>query len=173
MSAAVDTTVAMPSTSAPAQSVEDARHAWMLEMRRTFSPPGMLNEDGSINQEFFKPKRVIVVQDRKWGDAERELLYKGLERFGVGKWREIGAELLPGWDDQNLRIRACKLLGTQSLVRYVGWKGDKAAVEAEYAKNKAIGEATGCWKNGQLVEDDKGTVKKYMEAQAAAAEGQQ
>ena len=36
-------------------------------------------------------------------------------------------------------------------------------VDAEYAKNKAIG-VTGCWKNGTLVEDDHGSVHKYMEA---------
>ncbi len=51
------------------------------------------------------------------------------------------------------------------LARYPkGWRGDKAEVDAEYAKNKAIGEATGCWKNGTLVEDDHGSVHKYMEA---------
>ena len=29
-----------------------------MEMRAQFSPKGMLAEDGSINQEFFKPKTV-------------------------------------------------------------------------------------------------------------------
>ena len=29
-----------------------------MEMRAEFSPKGMLAEDGSINQEFFKPKTV-------------------------------------------------------------------------------------------------------------------
>ncbi len=38
-------------------------------------------------------------------------------------------------------------------------------VDAEYAKNKAIGEAIGCWKGGVLVEDDAGSVRKYFEAQ--------
>jgi len=28
------------------------------EMRAQLSPPGMLADDGSINQEFFKPKTV-------------------------------------------------------------------------------------------------------------------
>jgi hypothetical protein len=34
----------------------------------------------------------------------------------------------------------------------------KAEIDAEYAKNKAIGERTGCWKAGVLVEDDSGSV---------------
>lgn len=34
----------------------------------------------------------------------------------------------------------------------------KAEIDAEYAKNKAIGERTGCWKAGVLVEDDNGSV---------------
>lgn len=45
----------------------------------------------------------------------------------------------------------------------MGWTGGRAAVEAEYERNKRIGEATGCWKAGVLVEDDRGSVKKYME----------
>ena len=48
-------------------------------MRRKFSPEGMLHEDGSINQDFFKPKRVVIIDDKKkWGNAERDLLLKVL-----------------------------------------------------------------------------------------------
>lgn len=67
-----------------------------------------------------------------------------------------------------MRIRAAKALGSQSLARYAGWRGDRAAVEAEHARNRAIGEATGCWKGGCLVEDEAGSVRRYLEAQAAA-----
>lgn len=144
-------------------NVLDQRIQWAISMRQKFSPSGMMNEDGSVNQDFFKPKRVVIVNERRWGEAEKEALYKGLEKYGVGKWREIGAEFLQGWEDQQIRIRASRLLGSQSLVRYVAWKGNKEAVDREYAKNKQIGEATGCWKNGTLVENDNGDVKKYME----------
>ena len=63
----------------------------------------------------------------------------------MGKWREISAQLLPAWEDQQIRIRAAKLLGSQSLARYTGWRGGRQAVMAECAKNRAIGEATACW----------------------------
>lgn len=49
------------------------------------------------------------------------------------------------------------------MVRYVGWKGNREAVDAEYEKNKAIGAKTGCWKGGVLVEDDNGSVRKALE----------
>lgn len=62
-------------------------------------------------------------------------------------------------------------MGSQSLARYPGWKGDRAAVEAEYAANKAIGDATGCWKSGVLVEDDHGSVAKALAAREQAAAG--
>jgi hypothetical protein len=41
------------------QSVEYATH-----MRRMFSPPGMLQPDGSIDQAFFKPKKVVTLSDK-------------------------------------------------------------------------------------------------------------
>ena len=44
-----------------------------------------------------------------------------------------------------VRVRAAKLLGSQSLARYSGWKGSRSAVQDEYARNKGVGEATGCW----------------------------
>ena len=39
----------------------------------------------------------------------------------------------------------------------------RTAVEAEFVRNKRIGDATGCWKAGMLVEDDNGSVKKALE----------
>ncbi len=82
---------------APPEPDPDPRKAWVLQMRRAFSPPGMLLPDGGVNQDFFRPRRVVLVQDRRWGDAERELLTQGLEKFGVGRCAPGAAqELLPG-----------------------------------------------------------------------------
>ncbi|PNH06432.1 hypothetical protein TSOC_007217 [Tetrabaena socialis] len=162
---------AEPSTSGGPQA---DRLEFVREMRRRFSPKAMLKDDGSIDQDFFKPRRVVLVQAgapggprTKWGAPEREALLKGLEEHGVGKWREIARDFLPGdqWEETQLRTRAARLLGTQSLARYVGWKGSAAEVEEVYERNKAIGAATGCWKGGILVEDDDGTLKKFMEQQ--------
>jgi len=47
------------------------------------SPGKALNDDGSINQDFFKPEKVLFVQEKTWGNEERVLLYKGLEKHGV------------------------------------------------------------------------------------------
>jgi hypothetical protein len=41
----------------------------------------------------------------------------------------------------------------------------RAAVDAEHTANRAIGEATGCWKAGVLVEDDAGSVAAALAAQ--------
>lgn len=32
--------------------------AWARMMRLKFSPPGMVREDGDINQDFFRPTKV-------------------------------------------------------------------------------------------------------------------
>jgi hypothetical protein len=116
-----------------------------------------------------KRPKVIIVEDKKWGPAERDALYKGLETFGVGGWRSMVDALLPRWDETALRVKAGRLMGTQSLARYVGWKGDKEAVDAEFTANRELGEATGCWKGGVLVEDDAGSVAAELARRAAAA----
>lgn len=46
---------------------------------------------------------------------------------------------------------------------FVGLLLCRDAVDAEQAQNKAIGEKTGCWKAGVLVEDDAGSVKQALE----------
>tara|TARA_B100001758_G_scaffold39995_1_gene31082 strand:+ start:523 stop:1005 length:483 start_codon:yes stop_codon:yes gene_type:complete len=150
-------------TNAPA---EDPRVAWANAMRLVVTRKDAIHDDGSIDQAFFKPKKVVFERaSRKWGDVERAKLYEGLATHGVGEWGKMREKLLPEWDALSLRVKASRMMGTQSLARYPkGWRGDKAEVDAEYAKNKAIGEATGCWKNGTLVEDDHGSVHKYMEA---------
>jgi hypothetical protein len=70
------------------------------------------------------------------------------------------------WDETALRVKASRLFGSQSLARYAGWKVPRGAVEAEYARNKRIGDRTGCWKAGVLVEDDHGTVARALEEEA-------
>ena len=60
-------------------------------------------------------------------------------------------------------------MGSQSLARYPNWKGDRAAVDAEQARNRALGEQTGCWKSGVLVEDDNGSVAKALAARDGGA----
>lgn len=147
---------------------ELARVTWGNDMRRRFSPSGVCNEDGSLRQEFFKPKRIIIQlndpQKKKWGEEERDALLAGIEKHGIGKWREIinDSEHLHRYDETTVRVKASKLMGTQSLARHVGWKGDKAAVEREFNKHKTIGEQTGCWKSGYVVENEDGDVAKAL-----------
>ena len=50
---------------------------------------------------------------------------QALEKHGVGNWREISEQYLPKWDDQAIRIKASRLMGSQSLARYIGWKGNR------------------------------------------------
>jgi hypothetical protein len=76
----------MTSTEAAPPSISGAHFeekvSWTKEMRKRFSPDGVCNADGSINQEFFKPKRIIIQlsEDKRWGPAEKEALYKVISR---------------------------------------------------------------------------------------------
>ena len=131
--------------------VADPRIAWANSIRKIVTRPDALNDDGSLNQQFFKPKRVVFATEKaKWNDEDKENLYKGIEKF------------CPGRDVLFIRIKASRLIGSQGLNRYHGWIGTKDEVIAEYERNKAIGLATGCWKGGILVENDHGDAMKAI-----------
>ena len=71
---------------------------------------------------------------------------QGIELYGVGKWREISNHL-PDWNDNELRSRTAKLLGSQSLAAYIGWRGRKYAVPlpVHAHPNRAQIELWGSW----------------------------
>lgn len=79
---AADAAAAVAAAAAPGPSGQDDRLAWVVDMRRRFSPAVAVCDGGSINQEFFKPKTVLIINEKKWGEAERELLLTWVEATG-------------------------------------------------------------------------------------------
>jgi len=144
------------------------RIQWANALRKVVTRKDAIDaETGALQQQFFKPTKIVFeTSGKKWGDAQREKLYSGLHIFGVGEWtkmKEHFHEELGAWTTLDLRVKASRMLGTQSLSRYPkGWKGTKEEVDLEYEKHKEIGEKTGCWKSGTLVEDDDGSVAKLL-----------
>lgn len=41
-------------------SEAEKRVQWVRDTRKVLSPPEMINPDGSVYQDFFKPKKVII-----------------------------------------------------------------------------------------------------------------
>jgi hypothetical protein len=39
----------------------------------------------------------VTISSRKWGEKEKQLLIKGIEKFGIGEWEEISKNFLPEW----------------------------------------------------------------------------
>ena len=142
--------------------VLEARIRWAKAMRLAFSPPAMLTSDGSIRQEHFKPKQVYYAEPKTFGSEERAALLKGLDSHGVGAWNPIREQLLPSWDNNTLRLKTCRLLGIQNLSTFQGFLITEKEVEAIQAAHHKLGEQTGCWKGGMLVEDDNGTLAAAM-----------
>lgn len=103
-----------------------------------------------------------MYETRSWSPTETELLCTGIEKHGIGSWKDIRREYLNKWDEQSIRIKATKLLGCQNLKRYEGWKGTKEDMRFEKEKNRALGESNGCWKCGCLVEDLHENVSKTL-----------
>jgi hypothetical protein len=144
------------------------RIQWANSLRKVVTRKDAIDtETGALKQQFFKPTKIVFeTSGKKWGDDQRQKLYEGLHIFGVGEWMKMKEHFhneLGEWTTLDLRVKASRMLGTQSLSRYPkGWKGTKEEVDLEYEKHKEIGEKTGCWKSGTLVEDDDGSVAKLL-----------
>ena len=159
----------------PGPGTDDPRVAWANATRLAVTRADALNADGSLNQQFFKPKKVVYATEKaKWNDQDWDNLYRGIEKHGIDptSWRKIIDEFCPGREVLFIRIKASRAIGSQGMNRYHGWIGSKADVQAEYERNKAIGLATGCWKGGILVENDnkdaEAAIKKRDAEEAAA-----
>lgn len=55
-----------------------SRDEWARQMRLRFSPKGMCDADGAIQQDFFKPTGASLCLDEpeRWGPAQEEALLK-------------------------------------------------------------------------------------------------
>ncbi|KAF9395308.1 hypothetical protein BGX21_009985 [Mortierella sp. AD011] len=155
------------------ERVFDARQQRINEIRLKFCvrdefpiTKNMIHPDGTLNQDYFRPPKGAKAEAaRKWTEKERELLIKGIEKHGIGHFREISEEFLPSWSGNDLRIKAMRLMGRQNLQLYKGWKGNEQDMAREFELNKAIGLKYGTWKAGTLVADDDGLVAKAIEEQ--------
>ncbi|CAG8719554.1 15803_t:CDS:2 [Acaulospora colombiana] len=164
----------------PASEKLRAKQEWVKRMRLKFSvrpefeiTKNILHPDGTLNQDYFRPPKSLTTQlQRKWTEKERGLLIKGIQKYGIGHYKEISDEFLLEWvrphdfkvnSAQDLRVKTMRLIGRQNLQLYKDWKGDGDAIKKEYEKNKMIGLKTGTWKAGTLVYDEKGVVLKMIQ----------
>ncbi|KAG4093017.1 hypothetical protein H8356DRAFT_1700605 [Neocallimastix lanati (nom. inval.)] len=152
----------------------DKKHEWVKEMRKKFcvrkefeNTKILILEDGTLNQDYFRLSKGTVLKTnevRKWTSVERGLLIKGIEKYGIGHFREISENLLPKWSGNDLRIKTIHLIGRQNLKLYKDWKGNEEDIKREYNRNKEIGLKCNAWKNNCLVDDGNGKVKELIEA---------
>ncbi|KAF9559611.1 hypothetical protein EC968_006532 [Mortierella alpina] len=160
-------------TAPKVERVFDARQQRINELRLKFCvrdefpiTKNMIHPDGTLNQDYFRPPKGAKAEvARKWTDKERELLIKGIEKHGIGHFREISEEFLPLWSGNDLRVKSMRLMGRQNLQLYKDWKGNEQDMAREFELNKAIGLKYGAWKAGTLVADDEGMVAKAIEEQ--------
>ena len=59
-------------------------------------------------------------------------------------------------------MRTKRMLGSQSVVRYRGWKPTEPEIKREHEVNREIGQALGMWKNSTLVQDEQGNVEAMI-----------
>ncbi|KAF9139613.1 hypothetical protein BGX30_007698 [Mortierella sp. GBA39] len=155
------------------ERVFDARQQRINEIRLKFCvrdefpiTKNMIHPDGTLNQDYFRPPKGAKAEvARKWTEKERELLIKGIEKHGIGHFREISEEFLSAWSGNDLRVKSIRLMGRQNLQLYKDWKGNEQDIAREFELNKAIGLKYGAWKGGCLVADDEGLVAKAIEEQ--------
>ncbi|KAF9545019.1 hypothetical protein EC957_011516 [Mortierella hygrophila] len=163
----------LPEATIKPERVFDARQQRINEIRLKFCvrdefpiTKNMIHPDGTLNQDYFRPPKGAKAEvARKWTEKERELLIKGIEKHGIGHFREISEEFLSAWSGNDLRVKSIRLMGRQNLQLYKDWKGNEQDIAREFELNKAIGLKYGAWKGGCLVADDEGLVAKAIEEQ--------
>ncbi|KAJ1912946.1 hypothetical protein IWQ60_009427 [Tieghemiomyces parasiticus] len=182
-----DTPSANPSTMAASNDPTElfrTKQEWVRQMRLQFCvrpefevTRNIIHPDGTLNQDYFRPPKDAPRPDadghgggaRKWTDRERSLLIQGISTHGIGHFRAISEELLPGWSPNDLRIKTIRLIGRQNMQLYKDWKGDEAAILRENARNREIAQRFDMWKNGCLVYDDDGQVLQAILASEPSA----
>ncbi|CAG8535722.1 6512_t:CDS:2 [Paraglomus brasilianum] len=90
----------------PESQVHECKQHWVKQMRLKFCvrpddeiTKELINADGTLNQKYFHPPEGWQPGKPKcpWTDNERALLVQGIEKYGIGHFREIQEEFLPDW----------------------------------------------------------------------------
>ncbi|KAI8872663.1 hypothetical protein GQ42DRAFT_143166 [Ramicandelaber brevisporus] len=152
------------------QELANEKQAWVRTMRLKFcrrpdaeETHRMIDDEGNLNHAYFQDSpSTMSTGPRKWTEVERGLLIQGIEKYGIGHFREISEALLPAWSTNDLRLKTIRLIGRQNLQLYKDWKGDEQAIMAEYELNKQVGLEFSTWKGGVLVYDDDGNVLRRL-----------
>ncbi|KAJ9061056.1 hypothetical protein DSO57_1024497 [Entomophthora muscae] len=102
------------------------KQTWVKSMRLKFCRRkefeitfGMIHDDGTINQDYFRPKLhelqrnhediIDQMESKKWTDEHKAKLAKGILECGIGKFKEISEKYLPDW---------VKLISLNSLLKF-------------------------------------------------------
>jgi hypothetical protein len=89
-------------TDAPEISPEiRAKQESARKLRMIFSPPEMLDDNGNISQQYFRPSRQLfnqnAIQSIRWAEAQDLALLYGIAKHGLRDWSAIILEFLPNW----------------------------------------------------------------------------
>jgi len=128
------------------------RQKYLLEMRKRFCPPEMIDPNTmELSEVYFrppKPKKILTIDDD-------ELVKAGLEKFGFGEWEAIAKEYFPEADQNEIRIKAMELVGKQDLREYLGKKLTAEELQAEREKNLKEGEEKKLLVWGKVMADER------------------
>ena len=105
---------------------------YVYEMRKAFSHHHMILPNGELNHKYFLQKI-----GKYWSDEKTESLYKGIEKYGVGNWKDIQTHFLPGWGFTYIELHTKLLFHTSNIAPYIGSKYSQKEIE-EIASNNHI-----------------------------------
>ncbi|KAJ6232794.1 hypothetical protein M0813_04601 [Anaeramoeba flamelloides] len=108
----------------------DSRISYILKLRKEWMDPKTVNEDLSINKEYFLPtmSKIRFVQEKQKKNSEKinqNTLIQGILKFGVGKWEQISQHFFSNNQTyERLRIETRKLFQRDSILEYeqIFWK---------------------------------------------------
>lgn len=97
---------------------------YVYEMRKAFSHKHMITPNGELNHKYFLQKI-----GKYWSEDETNLLYKGIEKYGVGQVEEIKEKFLPNWSTTYIDLYTKLLFKTVDIAKYKGKKYTKKEID--------------------------------------------
>lgn len=123
--------------------MKNEREFYVKELRKSFSPKESIDSEGNLNHKYFHSK-----VNQCWSEKESEMLFKGIEEFGIGNFSAIKSKYLKNWSETEIKLRTGFILKIFNFDKFLNEKLNKEEIEELAGKNEEEGKAKNKFRHG-------------------------